>query len=179
MKATGAQVISALRTELQSQVGRHLYAVLGTYEQLERFELDDLSQARGAGGNPLPVPVNLNASLLGHIADDDLRKLIQDEARYPLAARRRLDQQLRQVLTELLRQSNCLILKQLELMWAYALDWAIFRTSAANQHHLVLMLPGERRADAIVLFHECDGRFQRMLPPALVPDNHVWELSDG
>lgn len=55
---TGPQIISELRKLLQNQSGRHLYVVLGTYQQLENFEKNDLAPALSADGIPMPQPVN-------------------------------------------------------------------------------------------------------------------------
>jgi hypothetical protein len=176
MKITGPQVISELREKLQFKVGRHLYGVLGTYAQLARFEQDDLAQAQDPRGNPFPQPVNLNHDLLARIGDDDLRRLISNEARRPQAVQRRLGQELDNMIGELLQNYPLLIVKQPELAFAYNLNLGIFRTRAANQNHILLLLPGERRGERITLFHQAEPRFQRSIPPNLIADNHLWEL---
>jgi len=179
MKITGPQVISELREKLQFDMGRHLYAVMGTYGQLSRFEQDDLAQARDPQGNPFPPPINVNRRLLARIGDDDLRQLGQSEALHPEAVKRKLGRELENLLAELLKERSFLILKQLEIIFAYSLDLGVFRTQATNQSHVLVLLPGERRSERITLFHEGDPRFCRFLPPNLVADNHLWELRDG
>lgn len=179
MKLTGPQVISELREKLQFSMGRHLYGVLGTYAGLAHFEAVDLAQARDPQGNLFPQAVNLNRELLAHIGDDDLRRLVSDEARYPQAVQRRLNQELNQRLSELLQRDKLLILKQFELLFAYHLDFSVFRTHASNQSHILLLLPGERRSEHITIFHEAAPRFQRTFPGNLIADNHLWELSDS
>jgi len=178
MKITGPQAITELREKLQFEIGRHLYGVLGTYAQLALFEQADLSQARDPHGNPFPCPVNLNRALLARIGDDDLRRLVKDEGRRPQAVRRRLAQELDHLLSALLDSSHLLVLKQLELVFAYGLDLSVFRTRATNQNHVLLLVPGERRGDHVILFHEADPPCQRSLPVNLVADNHLWELRD-
>ena len=178
MKITGPQVISELREKLQFSVGRHLYGLLGTYVQLAEFEQADLAQARDPHGNPFPSAINLNRELLARIGDDDLRQLVRDEARRPQAIQRRLGQELDSLLDDLLQKDHLLILKQLELTFAYSLDLSVFRTRATNQNHILLLLPGERRGEHIALFHEADPRFHRFLPGNLIADNHLWELKD-
>ena len=177
MMLTGPQVISDLRSKLQVNIGRHLYGVLGTYARLAHFEEVDLKQALDADGRLLPAPLNLNRELLATLPDEDLRRLVKDEARRPQAVERRLNEQLRAVLTAHLQHSSFVILEQLELIFAYNLDLSIFRTCAANEHHLLLLLPGERRSEHILLFHEASERFQRTLPDNLIADNHLWELT--
>ncbi len=179
MKITGPQVISELREKLQFEMGRHLYGLLGTYTLLAGFEQSDLAQARDPHGNPFPLSLNLNRELLARIGDGDLRQLVRDEARRPQAVQRRLGQELDNLLGDLLQRDHLLILKQLELVFAYNLDLSVFRTRATNQNHIVLLLPGERRGDHITLFHEAEPRFHRSLPGTLIADNHLWELKDA
>jgi len=81
MKISGPQVISELREKLQFEVGRHLYGVLGTYARLAKLEQIALSQALDPQGNHFPLPINVNRELLGRIGDEDLRRLVRDEAR--------------------------------------------------------------------------------------------------
>lgn len=176
MKLTATQIITELRTRLQVDIGRHLYGVLGSYAGLEGFERTHLAEARGEDGTPFPVALNLNRALLDSIADDDLRGLIRNEARHPLATQRRLNEHLTSLLTTRLREARFLIIKQIELIFAYELELTIFRTCATNDKHILLLLPGERRGDRITLFHEAEARFQRILPDNLIADNHLWEL---
>lgn len=179
-KLSGPQIISQLREKLQFNIGRHLYGVLGSYAQLQQFEQTDLAQARDPKGHLFSKPINLNRELLARIGDADLRQLIKDEARYPQAVQRRLSQKFDHLLDELLsaQASHLLILKQLELLFTYNLDLSVLRTRAANQNHILLLLPGQRRSEQIIIFHETDPRFQRTLPGNLIADNHLWELDD-
>lgn len=179
MTMSGPQIISELRERLPFEVGRHLYAVLGAYAGLERFETQDLAHAADHEGRPFPKAVNVNQSMLQLLPDEDLRRLVRNEASFPNAAQTRLNQALEQVIRDMLAASSFLILKQVELIFAYNLDLGIFRTMATNKNHVLLLLPGERRSDQITLFHEADPRFHRALTPGLFADNHIWELRDG
>lgn len=186
MKLTGPQIISELRDKLQLGIGRHLYGVLGTYAQLKRFEQVDLSQARDPYGALFPPVTNLNRELLTRIEDAQLRRLIQDEAKYPQAVQRRLSQQFDQLLAELLMVQpghetgfHFLILKQVELLFTYDLELSVLRTRAANACHILLLLPGQRRGEQIILFHEAEAHFHRTLPDHLIIENHLWELKDN
>jgi hypothetical protein len=178
MKLTATQIVTELRNKLQVDMGRHLYGVLGSYAGLDSFEHAHLAEARGPDGAPFAAPLNLNRALLDSIADDDLRGLIRDEARHPLATQRRLNEHLTNLLTARLREARFLIIKQIELIFAYELELTIFRTCATNDKHILLLLAGERRGDRITLFHEAEARFQRTLsvPDNLIADNHLWEL---
>ncbi len=179
MKRTGPQIISTLRENIQLEIGRHLYGVLGSYASLKRFEQMDLDTARFLNGIPYPMPVNLNRSLLDRIGDEDLRSLVQNEARLPQTVQRRLSQEFDLLLHSLLQQSSFLILKQIELLFAYNLDLHVIRARATNQSHILLLLPGEKRSDHITLFSEVSPRFQRTLPHQLITDAHLWELADA
>lgn len=179
MKITGPHIISELREKLQFSVGRHLYGILGAYKLLERFEHQDLGHAVMPDGTPFPNVINLNRHLLASIEDEDLKKLVRDEARRPLAVQRALNHTLNNNLASLLEENNLLILKNFELVFAYGLDLSLFRTRATNQNHILLLLPGNRRSDHVTIFHEASTRFQRPLPPNLIADNHLWELIDG
>lgn len=173
---TGPQIISELRKQLQNQSGRHLYAVLGTYQMLENFEQNDLAPALTADGQKLPKPVNFNRDLLDHIEDEALRRMVHDESRRPQAVENQLNQAFEQVLRERFAEQSLLILKQFELMFAYKLDLSKLRTYAANQNHLLLLLPGRQVSNQILLFHESDQRFQTQFPGQLITENNLWEL---
>jgi hypothetical protein len=179
-KVSGPQIISELREKLLFDIGRHLYGVLGSYAQLEQFEKTDLAQARTPQGQLFPKPINLNRELLTRIGDDDLRQLIKDEARYPQTVQRQLGQKFDQLLGDLLSSpaAELLILKQVELLFTYNLDLSVLRTRAANQNHILLLLPGQRRSEQIIIFHETEARFHRTLPGNLIAENHLWELID-
>lgn len=172
-------MISEMREKLQFDVGRHLYGVLGTYAQLTGFEETVLTQALDPRGSRYPQPTNVNRELLARIGDEDLRKLVRAEARRPKTIQRRLGQELDNLLGELLQGHWFVILKQLELLFAYGLDLSVFRTRATNQNHILLLLPGRRIGDHVTLFHEADSRFQRAIPANLIADNHLWELNDA
>jgi len=172
----GPQIISELRKQLQNQSGRHLYAVLGTYQQLENFEKNDLAPALTADGRILPKPVNFNRDLLVHIEDEALRRMVRDESRRPQAVESQLNQAFDQVLRKHFSEKYLLILKQCELLFAYKLDLSKLRTYATNQNHLLLLLPGRQVSNQILLFHESDQRFQTQFPGQLVTENNLWEL---
>jgi hypothetical protein len=172
------QVISELREKLQFEIGRHLYGVLGSYDQLGRFEQEHLAQARDHWDRQLPLPSNVNRELLRRIGDADLRQLVDTEARRPHAVTYRLNQEFDTLVADLLQQRDLVILKQLELLFAYNLELSILRTRASNQSHILLLLPAERRGEQIIMFHEAPPKFQRSIPPNLIAANHLWELTE-
>ncbi|MCX6083331.1 MAG: hypothetical protein NTW32_27710, partial [Chloroflexi bacterium] len=83
------------------------------------------------------------------------------------------------LLANLLTQDHFVILKNLELLFAFELELETVRARANNQNHILMMLPGEKRGDHIVLFSEAEQRFHRQLPFQLIADNHLWELDNA
>lgn len=178
MKLGGPQIISELRGKLQFEIGRHLFGVLGTYEQLRRFEQHDLKHARNHQSQRFPESINVNRALLQRVGDADLKQLVDTEARRPQTVTYRLNQEFDALLSDELQKSDLAILKHIEMLFTYGLDLSVLRTHASNQSHILLLLPAERRGDQFVVFHEADPRFHRSIPPNLLADNHLWELTD-
>lgn len=75
------EVNSLLRDKLQNIRGRHLCAVLGTYEALAKYERTAFPELRGPGGKPLAPPINVNRTLLARIPDAESKSLVANEAR--------------------------------------------------------------------------------------------------
>jgi hypothetical protein len=173
---TGPQVISELRRQLQNQSGRHLYVVLGSYNHLESFVKNDLTPAQTADGKTFPEPVNFNRELLAGIEDAALRHMVRVESSRSQMVESQLNQAFDQLLRRFFEQRPFLILKQCELLFAYKLDASKLRTFAANQNHLLLLLPGRQVSHQIQLFHEAEPRFQAQFPGQLVTENNLWEL---
>jgi hypothetical protein len=176
MKLKGSQILTNLRANLQVEIGRHLYAVLANYEQIEAFEKNELTQARKTDGTPLPSPINLSLELLDRIGDSDLRELVKQEGKFPIGVKRKLGLEFDALLANLLSNEHFIILKNLELLFAFDLELETVRARANNQNHILLLLPGEKRGDHVVLFSEAEQRFHRQLPFQLIADNHLWEL---
>jgi len=179
MKLKGSQILANLRSSLQVDIGRHLYAVLADYAGLEAFEKNELFQFRKADGTALPVPINLSQALLERIGDSDLRNLVQQEGRFPIGVKRKLGLEFDALLANLLAQDHFVILKNLELLFAFELELETVRARANNQNHILMLLPAEKRGDHVVLFSEADQRFHRQLPFQLIADNHLWELENA
>jgi hypothetical protein len=176
MKLSDHEINTALRERLQMTTGRHLYAILGTYGALERYERVSFSQALGSDGKPLNPPINLNRALLNRIPDDDLKELVQNEAKRPQSIKQRLAEEFDRILVEALDASPLVTLKQVELMFAYDLELNALRIRGVNRKHILLLLPGHRDGDRITLFHEASPAYHRTLPANLVPENNLWEL---
>jgi hypothetical protein len=80
MKST--DIIDALRQKLTVPGGRHLYGVLGTYNQLDAFA-KKLHQAKTTDGVAFPKPVNVNRGILDAIPNDEFKELAENEAKRP------------------------------------------------------------------------------------------------
>jgi hypothetical protein len=178
MKLSGHEINWQLRQKLERPTGRHLYIFLGAYERLERYEKVDFREARSPKGQRLGDPVNINHALLERIKDDELKWLVRTEASRMESVKDRLTKELDALVAEKLNGGSFLVLKNLEILFAYDLELHCLRIRATNQKHILVLLPGERVGDRITLFHEAPPCFHRTLPPTYVQDSHLWELSE-
>ena len=178
MKLSGHEINSQLRQKLDMSTGRHLYVVLGTYERLERYEKVDFREARSPTGQKLGEPVNINHHLLERIPDGELKRLVQTEASRTESVKDRLTKELDALVAEKLNGGSFVALKGLEILFAYDLELNSLRIRAANQKHILLLLPGEKVGDRVTLFHEAPAHYHRTLPHTYVQENHLWELSE-
>lgn len=178
MKLSGHEVNSELRQKLAMPTGRHLYVLLGTYERIDRYERVAFKEARSPEDKPLGTSLNINRSLLQRFGDDELKWLVRNEAVMPETVKKQLGDNLDTLIAERLEESYFLAVKNLELLFAYDIELNCFRIRATNKKHILLLLPGEIVADRITLYHEAPATNHRTLPSNLVPDNHLWELSE-
>ena len=96
----------------------------------------------------------------------------------PETVKKQLGDELDALIAAKLVESSFLAVKNLELLFAYDIELNCFRIRATNQKHILILLPGEKVADRITLFHEAPAANHRTLPLNLVPENHLWELSE-
>jgi hypothetical protein len=75
-----------------------------------------------------------------------------------------------------LRENDLLVLAHLELLFAYNLELSPLRTLATDAKRILLLLPGQRRQDKVILFPDLDEE-QCVLPTNLIAENHLWEIS--
>jgi hypothetical protein len=178
MRLSGHEINSQLRQKLAMPTGRHLYVVLGTYDRIERYERVAFREARGPDDKPLGPALNINHSLLQRLEDEELKWLVRNEAGMSETVKKQLADELDALIAHKLTQTSFLAVKSLELLFAYDMELNCFRIRAVNQKHILVLLPGERVADRITLFHEAPATNHRTLPMNLVPENHLWELSE-
>ena len=178
MKLSGHEINSQLRQKLGMSTGRHLYVVLGTFDRIEHYERVAFREARSPDDKPLRTALNVSRSLLQRFSDDELKWLVRNEAGLPETVKKRLADELDALIAGELAETSFLALKNLELLFAYDMELTCFRIRATNQKHILVLLPGERVGDRITLFHEAPPGNHRTLPMNLVPENHLWELSE-
>lgn len=175
---TGPQIIESLANNFQNNIGRHLYGILGTYEQLIVFQNSNLPHLTITNEPIPPKVIHFNDALLDRIGDDELREMVKTEARLPQMTQGKLNKVFDSLLVDHLSHNRVLVICQLELLFAYELDLQYFRARATNHNHIVLLLPGELRRDRIDLFSEARTPFQRTLPAQLITENHLWEIQN-
>jgi hypothetical protein len=171
---TETAIIENLRARLAMPVGRHLYGVLGTYPALDAFA-QTLAQARLPDGAPFPRPLAVNAGILNAIPDDEFRDLARDEAKRPEPVRAHVARAFETFLRTVLARDGLVVLAQLELLFAYGVELAPLRTLAADDRRVVLLLPGRRSGERVIMYPEADtGGYT--LPTNLIANDHLWEL---
>jgi len=174
MKST--EIIEAIRHKLSIPGGRHLYGVLGTYRQLDRFARK-LHQAKTTEGNPFPNPINVNRGILNAIPDDEFKQLAENEAKRPEPTAAHVARAFERFLRANLTGNGILILSNLEMLFAYHIELNLLRTMAADEDRVLLLLPGRRSRGRIIMFHEMDeGDYT--LPTNLIAENHLWEIRE-
>jgi hypothetical protein len=170
------EIIETLRSKLAVPGGRHLYGVLTTYHALEGFA-KKLQQAKGPDGKRFPKPVSVNRGILDSIPDEEFRKLVESEAKRPEPTAAHVARAFESFLRSSLEGRGLVVMKDLEMLFAYHLELNLLRTMAADENRILLLLPGRREGGKIIMFPELDER-SYTLPSNLIADNHLWELRD-
>lgn len=167
-----AEIITSLQSKLSAPTGRHLYGILGSFQQLEQFELA-LAEARLRDSSPFPMPLSVTAGILSSIPDDEFRRLIKDEARRPEPVAAHVGRAFESFLRSSLNEHDVIVLKDFELLFAYRVELQPLRTLAADQNHVIMLLPAERSGNRVIMY---PGPDQRDLPVNLIAENHIWEI---
>jgi hypothetical protein len=157
-------------------VGRHLYGIVGSYSALERFA-SRLQEAKTSDGQPFPVPTSVNKGILSAIPDDEFKKLVESEARKPEPTRAHIYRAFEKFLRRQLMKNGLVVLSNLELLFAYDVDLNPLRTLSTDQKRAILLLPGRRAGDKIIMFSE-SGEDSYLLPTNLIADDHIWSLNE-
>jgi hypothetical protein len=170
------EIIEALIQKLAMPGGRHLYGVLGTYKALDSFA-KKLRQAKTVDGVPFPKPLNVNRGVLDAIPDDEFRELAENEAKRPEPTAAHVAKAFERFLRGNLTGKGVLVLSNLEMLFAYRVEFHLLRTLAADGDRVLLLLPGRRSGERIIMFHEAECG-QPTLPGTLIASDHLWE-TDG
>lgn len=173
------EIIEAIIAKLSVDVGRHLYAVIGSYRSLDRFaaRLQEAKIHNEVNGMPFPAPISVNRGILSAIPDDEFRKLVETEARKPEPTKAHINRAFEKFLRQRLMEDGLVILSNLELLFAYDVDLNPLRTLATDQQRVILLLPGRRSGDKIIMFTEF-GEDSYFLPTNLIADDHIWSLDE-
>ena len=158
---------------------RHLYLILGTYADLLAFLKDVKSGARTPDRKPVEAVISLNSALLEALGETGQEEMVDSEARYLEHIQQTLARDFDVILRAALDRHNIVVLSDLELVFAFSLDLAILRQHATNGKHVVLLIPGKREGERIILFREAEPEFHRSLPVNLVMESHIWEIAHG
>ena len=168
------EIIEALRSKLSVPGGRHLYGVLGSYDELKKFSVK-LQEAKTTDGRRFQKPLSVNRGILDSIPDDEFKNLVTNEAKYPEPTAGHVAKAFETFLRCKLRGKGLIVLSSLEMLFAYHLELNLLRTMAADDDRILLLLPGRRSGGRIIMFPELeDGNYT--LPSNLIADNHLWEL---
>lgn len=176
---TDADIIESLYHKLEATGGRRIYGVLGhSYQAIARFARQ-MQRAKMPDGRHFPAPLSVTRGILSAIPDGEFRELVANEAKRPEPTRAHI----RQAFERFLRDSfaadeGLIVLEYLELLYAYNIDLALFRTLATDEHGLLLLVPGKRVSGYTRLFPAEHSSSTYTLPPQLIVENHLWELQD-
>jgi hypothetical protein len=171
-----ADIVDALRTKLSMPGGRHLYGVLGTYEQLRTFS-SVLQTSTNVDGQKFSQPINVNLAILKAIPDEEFKKLVADEAKRPEPTAAYVAKAFDTVVRREVLGKQLLVLAHLEMLFAYHLELNLLRTLAADDQRVLLLLPGKRYGGKVIIFQGvAEGNYA--LPTNLIADNHLWELKN-
>ncbi len=169
-------IIENIRSKLNVSGGRHLYGVLGSYGNLNRFH-KILRQAKMPDGRRFPKSLSVNKEILNTIPDDEFQELVKNEAKRPEPTAAHVGKAFETFLRSKLTGKGLIILSNLELLFAYNLELNLLRTMATDDDRILLLLPGRRSGGSIIMFPESDeGSYT--LPTNLIASGHLWELKE-
>lgn len=171
-----ADIIEIIIKKLSVPVGRHLYGVLGSYKVLDRFA-DKLQEAKASDGRPFPAPLSVNRGILEAIPDEEFRRLVQDEAKHPEPTADHVGRAFESFLRSALQRDGLVVLNSLEMLFAYNTELSAIRTLAADDYRIILLLPGRREGDRVIMFPG-SGPITYALPTNLLPRDNLWQLEE-
>jgi hypothetical protein len=173
------EIIETLRKKLSIPIGRHLYGVMGSYPELERFT-DQLQKATYEDNLRFPQPISVSSSILNQFSDEEFHRIVTDEAKRPEPTRKSIEEEFNAFVRRTLTANKLVVFSDLELLFAYGIDLNPFRTLATDDKRIILLLPAVRKGGVIYLYPEYQKKFpgqkEKILPSNLVAEDHLWEL---
>ena len=151
--------------------GRHLYAVLGPYDQLEKFQT---AYEKNCSKLKLPSLYSVNLELLSHLTEEQRAELLAGEARGEYL-NSLLQKHFEAWVTQRLSEERQIALAHLELLFAYNVEIGFLRKWAIDTKKIVVLLPGQKVGGSIFLFHESEY-FRRLLPEGIFVSNCIYFL---
>lgn len=168
------EIIENLRSKLNLSGGRHLYGILGSYSALKKFH-KQLRQAKMPDGRRFPKAISVNKGILNTIPDGEFQELVKNEAKRPEPTAAHVGKAFEAFLRSKLTGQGLIILSNLEMLFAYNLELNLLRTMASDDDRALLLIPGKRLGDRIIMFPDSDeGSYT--LPTNLIAAGHLWEL---
>lgn len=169
-------IIENLRVHLSRKTGRQLYGVVGSYKALAEFA-EQLHKAKDAEGNKFRKPLSVTRSVLELIPDEEFRELADREAQMPRPTATNVRRAFEALIQSKQKTKGLLTLNDLELLWAYNIEFGKLRSLAADSFQVLLLLPGRLESGRVMMYPEAgEGRYT--LPSPLIAEDHLWELSD-
>jgi len=169
-------IIENLRVHLSRKTGRQLYGVVGSYKALADFA-ERLHRAKDTDDKRFRKPLSVTRSVLELIPDDEFRDLVDHEAQMPRPTAANVRRAFESLIESKQKTRGLLILNDLELIWAYNIEFSKLRSLAADNFQVLLLLPGRLEAGRVMMYPEAgEGRYT--LPSPLIAEDHLWELSD-
>ena len=170
-----ADIIIALRNKLEIPVGRHLYGVIGSYKSLDKF-MRVLQEATTSNGDHFPTPISVTRGIIETFSDEEFRSIVKDEAQRPESTRRSVELSFEKFLRTQFKQKKILVLTDLEILFPYNTDLSPLRTMATDENRIILLLPGKRSGERIVMYPDlADGEYK--IPKSLIANDHLWEVT--
>ncbi len=168
------EIIEAIIRKLNIPGGRHLYGVLGTYQNLTSFE-KKLQQAKTQDGKKFPKSLSVNKGILDTIPDEEFRQLVENEAKRPEPTAAHVAKAFETFLRLKLQGKGLIVLSNMEMLFAYHLELNLLRTMATDDNRVLLLLPGHRSSGTIIIYPD-SGEGSYTLPTNLIAQDHLWEL---
>ncbi len=155
--------------------GRQLYGILGSYIALEKF-IQSIKTETLLNGSPFPEPISVNRGILDEFSDETFHNMVLDEAKHPEPILYSIQRTFEKLLRKWLKEKKLLILKDLELLFAYEVDLNLLHTLASDEDRIILLLPGKRENDRVIMFPNYK-EWQMRLPLNIIPENRLWEVT--